>query len=432
MKGLMLAAPNSGAGKTTITLGLLRALRRRGARLAPAKAGPDYIDPAFHSIASGAVCMNYDPWGMRPDFLCANASLAAEGGRTFVLEAMMGLYDAASDGTGSSADLARLLGLPVILVIDCAKLCHSVAAIAKGFSDFSPDLYVGGVILNRVGSERHERMLRSALEKANIDCLGAVPRDEALVVPERHLGLVQAGENADLETFIDAAADRIERHADIDRIEKLSRLGTPFEAPANIKRLPPLGQKIAIARDLAFAFSYEHMLLSWRRRGAELSFFSPLADEAPAADADAVFLPGGYPELHAGRIAGAQTFRTGMQQAIARDIQVYGECGGYMVLGDGLIDADGHRHEMLGALPLTTSYAERKRSLGYRRIQAEPGFIWQMPLNAHEFHYSTVVEKGSADALFSAVDAEGKELGKAGLRRGNVAGSYMHVIDIAE
>ncbi|TDH35809.1 cobyrinate a,c-diamide synthase [Pseudohoeflea suaedae] len=430
MKGVMLAAPQSGSGKTTITLGLLRALKRRGEKLAPAKAGPDYIDPAFHSVASGAVCMNYDPWAMRPDFLRANASLASEGGRIFVLEAMMGLYDGAADGTGSSADLARLLGLPVILVIDCAKLSHSVAAIARGFSDFSPDLYIGGVILNRVGSERHERMLRSALEHANVDCLGAMPRDEALVVPERHLGLVQAGENTDLEAFVDAAAVRIERHVDVGRIGKLARLGTPFEVPANILRLPPLGQRIAIARDLAFAFSYEHMLLSWRRRGAELSFFSPLADEAPAEDADAVFLPGGYPELHAGRIAGAATFKDGMTQAVARGVRVYGECGGYMVLGEGLIDAEGTRHEMLGALPLMTSYAERRRSLGYRRIQAEPDFIWPMPLRAHEFHYSTVVEEGAGEALFSSIDAEGNELPKTGLRRGNVAGSYMHVIDM--
>lgn len=431
MKGVMLAAPHSGSGKTTVTLGLLRALKRGGVKLAPAKAGPDYIDPAFHSVASGAVCMNYDPWGMRPDLIRANASLAAEGGRTFVLEAMMGLYDGAADGTGTSADLARMLGLPVVLVIDCAKMSHSVAALASGYSNFAPDLYVGGVILNRVGSERHERMLRAALAEANIDCLGALPRDEALSLPERHLGLVQAGENADLEVFVEAAADRIERHVDIAAIEKLSRLGTPYDVPANILRLPPLGQKISVARDLAFAFSYEHMLLSWRRRGAELSFFSPLADEAPAADADAVFLPGGYPELHAGRIAGAQTFRAGMAQAIDSDIPVYGECGGYMVLGAGLIDADGTRHEMLGALPLVTSFAERKRHLGYRKLTPKPGFLWTMSLTAHEFHYSTVIEEGPGEALFSVVDAEGTDLPKAGLMRGSVTGSYMHVIDIA-
>jgi cobyrinic acid a,c-diamide synthase len=431
MKGLMLAAPHSGSGKTTVTLGLLRALRRRGVKLAPAKAGPDYIDPAFHAVAADAICMNYDPWGMRPELVRANASLAVEGGRLFVLEAMMGLYDGAADGSGSSADLARTLGLPIILVIDCAKMSHSVAALAKGFADFAPDLYVGGVILNRVGSERHERMLRAALAPANIDCLGALPRDAALALPERHLGLVQAGENADLESFVDAAADRIERHVDIDAIGRLAGLAAPFSVTANIPRLPPLGQKIAIARDLAFAFSYEHSLLGWRRRGAELSFFSPLADEAPAANADAVFLPGGYPELHAGRIAAAKNFRRGMGEAIARDVAVYGECGGYMVLGEGLVDAEGARHEMLGALPLVTSFAERKRHLGYRKLVPEPGFVWDMALTAHEFHYSTVVSEGEGDPLFAVSDAEGNDLPKAGRRRDRVAGSYMHVIDIA-
>ena len=181
---------------------------------------------------------------------------------------------------------------------------------------------------------------------------------------------------------------------------------------------------------MAFAFFYEHMLLGWQRRGAELSFFSPLADEAPAADCDAVILPGGYPELHAGRLAAANQFKAGMQLAIDRGVSVYGECGGYMALGEGLIDADGVRHEMLGALPLVTSFASPKRHLGYRRLAPAPGFFWNMELSAHEFHYATVVSEGAADGhLFGARDALGADLAGAGLRRGNVAGSFMHVID---
>lgn len=429
MTGLMIAAPQSGAGKTTVTLGLLRALKRRGVALAPGKAGPDYIDPAFHAAASGETCLNYDSWAMRRDLLLANASLQSQGGRLLVIEAMMGLFDGAADGSGSAGDLAGLLGLPVILVIDCASISHSVAALALGFANFHPDVLVAGVILNRVASARHEGMLRQALEKARVDVLGALPRDERLDLPHRHLGLVQAGENAGLAQLTDTAADLIEQRLDLDQVMRLAQRATAKAAPANISRLPPPGQRIAVARDIAFAFAYEHMLMGWQRRGAEISFFSPLADEAPAADCDAVILPGGYPELHAGRIAAAQGFRSGLNRAIANDVTVYGECGGYMVLGDGLIDTDGVRHEMLGALPLVTSFAERRRHLGYRRLNPLPGLFWPMELSAHEFHYASIVSEGDADRAFNVRDALGADLGPAGMVRGRVAGSFMHVID---
>ncbi|MDF1607639.1 cobyrinate a,c-diamide synthase [Hoeflea sp. YIM 152468] len=430
MTGLMIAAPQSGAGKTTVTLGLLRAFKRRGVALAPGKAGPDYIDPAFHAAASGRSCLNYDPWAMRSDLLLANASLQSQGGRMLLIEAMMGLFDGAADGSGSAGDLAGLLGLPVILVINCASMSHSVAALAHGFANFHPDVLVPGVILNQVGSARHEGMLRQALEKARIDVIGALPRNEKLRLPQRHLGLVQASENDQLATLIDDAADMMESRIDLDKLLRLAQRALPKPSPANIPRLPPPGQKIAVARDIAFAFAYDHMLLGWQRRGAELSFFSPLADEAPDAGCDAVVLPGGYPELHAGRIAGAKTFKAGMKAAIDRGIPVYGECGGYMVLGDGLIDGEGARHEMLGALPLVSSFAEPKRHLGYRRLVPMPGFFWNMELSAHEFHYAGIVSEGEADGrLFSSRDALGADLGAAGLRRGNVAGSFMHVID---
>ena len=429
MSGFLIAAPQSGSGKTLVTLGLLRALKRRGLKLAPGKAGPDYIDPAFHAAASGEKCLNYDCWAMRSDLLLANASLQSQGGRMQVIEAMMGLFDGAADGSGSAADLAVLLRLPVILVIDCSSMSHSVAALAQGFANFHPGVLMPAVILNRVASPRHEGMLRQALEAARVDVLGALPVDEKLVLPKRHLGLVQASENAELETLIGNAANLVENRIDLDRLVKLAQRAGTYSAPANIPRLPPPGQKIAVARDIAFAFAYEHMLLGWQRRGAELSFFSPLADEAPADDCDAVLLPGGYPELHAGQIAGASTFKSGIRAAIDRNVPVYGECGGYMVLGDALIDAEGHRHEMLGALPLITSFAERKRHLGYRRLTPMTEFFWPMELSAHEFHYATVVSEGDAERLFSARDALGADEGAVGLKRGNVAGSFMHVID---
>ncbi len=431
MKGLMIAAPASGAGKTTVTLGLLRALRRQGVALAPVKAGPDYIDTAYHKAAAGAECFNLDPWAMRAELVSALSARLTEGDRLMVAEGMMGLFDGAMDGSGSSADLARQLGLPVVLVVDCAKQSQSIAALVSGFAQFRKDVFVAGVILNRIGSDRHESMLRKALKPLGIPVLGALPRDEALALPERHLGLVQAGEHAGLERFLDAAADRVARHVDFAELRHIWSTPGSRETMANVPRLPPLGARIAVARDDAFAFSYAHLFEGWRRRGAALSFFSPLADEAPAADADAIYLPGGYPELHAGRLAAARNFARGVREAAARGVTVYGECGGYMALGEALEDASGQRHAMLGLLPLETSFARRGLHLGYRMLEPLAGSPWRAPLRAHEFHYASILREGEGERLFRARDALGEDLGAVGLRVGSVAGSFMHVVDFA-
>jgi cobyrinic acid a,c-diamide synthase len=315
MTGLLIAAPSSGSGKTTVTLGLMRALRNRGISLAPGKAGPDYIDPAFHTAASGKVCLNYDPWAMRPLLLSSNAAMASAGGEALIIEAMMGLYDGSVDGTGSPADLAAMLGLSVILVVDCGRMAQSVAALVRGYASHRDDVQICGVILNKVGSARHETMLRGALDAIGMPVLGVLRQDAGLKLPERHLGLVQAGEHGALDAFIEHAATQVEQGCDLDAILSLARPGPISRAQADIAPLKPLGQKIAIARDIAFAFCYEHLLAGWRRAGAELVFFSPLADEAPADDTGAVYLPGGYPELHAGTLANAATFKSGMAVA---------------------------------------------------------------------------------------------------------------------
>ena len=431
MSGLLIAAPSSGAGKTTVTLGLLRALHKKGIALAPGKAGPDYIDPAFHAAASGETCLNFDPWAMRPELLLANAALHRLGGRTLVVEAMMGLFDGAADGTGSPADLAATLGLSVVLVVDCAKMSHSVAALVSGFANFRVDTRIAGVILNRVGSDRHEAMLRFALDSIRMPIFAVVRSDTGLGLPERHLGLVQAGEHAALEEFIEHAAAAVTADCDLTLLMRAAKQVPDRASDANIARLAPLGQRIAVARDLAFAFCYEHMLLGWRRRGAEIRFFSPLADEAPPADSDAIYLPGGYPELHAGTLAAADTFRTALVEAAAGGVRIYGECGGYMTLGDCLIDGGGEEHRMLGLLPLTTSFRERKRHLGYRKVKPLAGAFFDGPMTAHEYHYATIVSEGEADRLFDVADALDAPLGKVGLQRGSVAGSFMHLIDLA-
>ena len=418
--GLILAAPSSGSGKTTLTLGLLRALHRRGVAVRSAKSGPDYIDPRFHEAACAAPCPNLDAWAMSPDRLRALA--AADGGDLLLIEGAMGLFDGAPpDGKGASADLARLLRLPVILVVDVAHMAQSVAALVAGFCGADPGVRVAGLILNKVGSPRHERMLRRALAPLGLPVLGAMYRQSGLAHPSRHLGLVQAREHPDLEAYLNAVADAVEAAVDLDAL-----IGLAAELPGAgpFQRQTPPGQRIAIAGDAAFAFAYPHILDDWRAGGAEISVFSPLADETPKADADFIFLPGGYPELYAAQLANAHRFSTALRAA---SCPIYGECGGFMVLGDGLTDKDGHRHAMLGLLRLETSFAKRKLHLGYRHLQALGGPFtgaWA----AHEFHYATTLKADGAP-LFQAHDAEGQDLGAMGLINGPISGSFAHLLD---
>lgn len=417
--GLIIAAPSSGSGKTTITLGILRALKRAGVSVRGAKSGPDYIDPRFHAAACGAPVLNLDAWAMGPERLRA----LAQGDGLLVIEGAMGLFDGAPpDGKGATADLARVLGLPVVLVVDAARMAQSVAPLVAGFIGHDADVRVAGVILNQVGSARHEAMLRRTLVPLGVPVLGVVFRDNELVHPSRHLGLVQADERDDLEAYLDQVGAKI---ADSVDLEALQQLAAPLLAAKIVAGLAPPAQCIAIARDQAFAFCYPHLLNDWHAAGATLSFFSPLNDEAPE-HADMVYLPGGYPELHAGRLATAQTFRDGMLAA-SKTSMIYGECGGYMVMGDGLVDAVGVRHRMLGLLALETSFADRKLHLGYRKLTPLVG-PFHGTLMAHEFHYATTL-KAEGDALFTAEDAEGNALPPMGLARERICGSFAHLID---
>ncbi len=422
-RGFLVAAPHSGSGKTVLTLGLMRALADAGETVVPFKAGPDFIDPAFLGHAARTDCFNLDPWGMRPDFI---RTLAGRDGLTIV-EGMMGLFDGAADGSGSCADLAVLLGLPVVLVVDCARQSHSVAALVRGFCDHRPEVRIAALILNKVSTERHEFLLRDALVPIGIPVAGVVSSLDVLKLPERHLGLVQAGEHAALEAYVATAATVARDRVDLDLLAGLG--GNAGPTAAAVSRLKPLGQRIAVAKDRAFAFAYPHILQGWREAGAEISFFSPLNDEAPEADADFVYLPGGYPELHAGAISSKDVFRAGMNAARERGAAIYGECGGFMVLGESLIDADGKAHAMLGLLPVETSFATRTRHLGYRKLTGRAGTLFSGNYRAHEFHYSTLVRQGEGITLFDAVDATGADLGAHGLQIGTVAGSYMHLID---
>ena len=438
-RGLIIAAPASGSGKTLLTLGLLRALRDAGHAVAGAKAGPDYIDPAFHTAASGRPAFNLDPWAMRPETLAGLLSGAAQTTDTIIVEGVMGLFDGIHlpdrPDAGSTADLAAMTGWPVVLVVDASKQAASVGALVRGFAEHRADVRIAGVIFNRVASPTHEAVLRDASHAAApaVRLLGSVGRNPALAMPERHLGLIQAGEHADLERFIAAAALTISDTVDVDALVGLA-------GPCEISRpdtmqpdlLPPLGQRIAVARDQAFAFCYPATLDGWRAAGAEIRPFSPLADDPPDPTADAIYLPGGYPELHAGTLAAADRFLNGLRDAANRGVKIFGECGGYMVLGRGLVDADSTLHKMADLLPVETSFAARRLHLGYRVAHLHrdgPLGPAGSCFRGHEFHYASISNEATESPLFTAENARGEHLGPAGATSGSVCGSFIHLID---
>lgn len=434
--GLIIAAPASGSGKTVLTLSLLRHLSQSGLAVASAKTGPDYIDPAFHAAATGRACVNLDPWAMRGESLDRLIGHMGREAQLLVCEGVMGLFDGAASGSGSSADLAVHTGWPVVLVVDSRRQGASAAAVVRGFATHRGDVEVAGVVFNNVGSARHAEILREATTAAlpDLPVLGCVPHDPALTLPERHLGLVQAAEHPRLEAFLETAAQSVAAHVDMDALVALARPARiKEEPPASAPLLiPPLGQRIAVARDAAFAFSYAAVLEGWRGAGAELSFFSPLAGEGPDEAADAVYLPGGYPELHAGKLAASTGFLGGLKGAAGRGAVIFGECGGYMVLGETLVDGEGVPHVMAGLLPLSTTFAERSLHLGYReaRLTTKTALGAKNALfRGHEFHYAGIVEEGPGDALFACHDSRGVSLGAAGLRSGKVMGSFIHLID---
>ncbi|TVQ57523.1 MAG: cobyrinate a,c-diamide synthase [Rhodobacteraceae bacterium] len=427
--GLLVSAPSSGAGKTTVTLGLLRAFADDGLRVQPFKSGPDYIDPAFHRAAADRPSFNLDTWAMDGALLDTVAAQAA-GADLCVAEGSMGLYDGVATpglaGAGSSAETAARFGWPVVLVLDVGGQAQSAAATALGFARYRPDLPFAGVILNRVASPRHERLTRLGMERAGLPVLGALPRRGDLALPERHLGLIQAVEHPDLDAAIANYAAFLRAHVDLPAIRAAARGG---RAPAPGGLPPPPAQRIALAQDAAFSFAYPHVLAGWRAAGAEILPFSPLADEPPDPDADLVWLPGGYPELHAGRLAAAGRFMAGLR-AHARTRPVHGECGGYMALGAALVDKDGARHAMAGLLGLVTSYERRRLHLGYRRATLAaplPGFAAGARLRGHEFHYSTILDQPDA-ALAAVTDADGAPVPETGSRRGAVTGTFFHLI----
>jgi cobyrinic acid a,c-diamide synthase len=426
-RGIVIAAVRSGAGKTTVALGLMRAFARRGVGVQPFKCGPDYIDPAFHRVATGRASYNLDGWAMAAGTL--NRLVDEHGADLAIAEGVMGLFDGVA-GRGATADVAALLGWPVVLVLDVKGQTETAAAIAAGCAAYRSDIAIAGVILNRVAGARHLSLIAPAFERIGVKLFGALTNDPRLSLPERHLGLVQAGETVDVERQLDLLADVLQETVDLDAVAASAGPSKAGSVTNCDGFFDPPGQRVALARDEAFSFMYPHVVEHWRARGAEMLPFSPLRDEAPAVDADAVWLPGGYPELHAGTLASASRFKEGLRALADRGVRIHGECGGYMVLGQGLADAEGKRHAMTGLLAVETSFARPSLHLGYRtaRLDADCALgAAGTEILGHEFHYASVLAVGD-DRLVECRDASNAVVAEAGARRGSVSGTFFHAI----
>lgn len=436
-RALVVAGTRSGCGKTSICLGLMRLLARRGLRVQPFKAGPDFIDPGLHAAAAGRESCNLDTWMMPEAALRAGFARHSRDADVIVVEGVMGLFDGRTGASeeGSTAHLAKLLGLPVLLVLDAASQARSIAAEAQGFACFDPGLRLAGAVANRVASGRHEALVREALALVpELPLFGCLRRAEGLGLESRHLGLVTAGEMAGLDARLEALADWVEQGVDVDALlAALPRLELSGVSPGAIATSPPepaaraARVRIGVARDRAFCFLYAENLRLLEAAGAELVFFSPLADAHLPDGLDGLYLPGGYPELAARELADNASMRASVRAFCASGRPVWAECGGYMYLLDELADAQGAAHAMCGALPGRARMRAARAALGYREARtlvSGPLGPAGTLLRGHEFHYSEAEGTGGAAAwLLAASDGSAAPDGQAA---GNLVGGYFH------
>ena len=437
-KGIIIAAPNSGCGKTLFTLALLRTLKKNNVSVNSAKVGPDYIDPAFHSLAIDKPCTNLDTWAMHDETLAHLLKRLEESVDLIVVEGVMGLFDGASafdeKNNGSTASLAEKTGWPVILVVDASSQAQSIAALIRGFLTHNEKVSIGGLIFNRVGSDGHKKVINVAMEKyfPEVRILGFLPTNKDIILPRRYLGLKQVSECEDVDSFFNQAVNWLEKSVNINEIMSLSKSRRhTFEAQYDRVQIEPFGQRIAVAQDTAFSFFYKSVLQGWLEAGAEIIPFSPLGDYTPANDVNAIYLPGGYPELFAGELA-QNGFLDLLRVASNNGVAVFGECGGYMILGKVIITNDGVRHKMAGLLPLETSFEEPSLHLGYRSVETLNSSPLGRPgtkFKGHEFHYAKILLESGTSSLFYGKNANGDEIGGIGLTNGNIAGSFIHLID---
>jgi cobyrinic acid a,c-diamide synthase len=456
MKRIVLAAPHSGSGKTTVTLGILAALKGRALRLAPFKVGPDFIDPGYHRLVTGTPSLNLDGWICGDDFIRESFARHAAGADLAVIEGVMGLFDG-MDGVseaGSTAQIAKLLAAPVVLVVDARSQARSAAALVHGFAGFDPGVTVAGVILNNVASPNHESILREAMAASapHIKVIGCLPKDPALAIPSRHLGLLTADENPLSEEFLSHLVQVIERHLDLEALLALAQPGAAVpgadldlptcdsasQAPSPSRGGEGWGWggataapvRIAVARDAAFCFVYEDNLRLLRESGAELSFFSPLEDVSLPAGSSGIYLPGGYPELFAARLAANRQLTGELRGAIEAGMPVYAECGGFIYLTRGVTASDGETHPLVGIFPVCTTMLPRRKALGYREVELLAQSVIGgkgTKARGHEFHYSEMEEMPAGIERLYAVSRKGVRLANEGYRYKNCLASYIHL-----
>ena len=417
---LLIGAASSNSGKTTVTLGLLRAFQKRGLKVQPFKCGPDYIDPKFHEAACGTPSINLDQVMMPPNHLKATYQQYAQEAAVAVTEGVMGLFDGAVRSEGSTASLSKELDIPVLLVVDAKATAYSVAPLLYGFKNFDPALKLGGVIFNRAGSSYHYQSLKEACEEIGIPALGYLPNTESFSIPSRHLGL-SLGSLHELGQTINYLAEKIEETVAIDQVLQnfQYRLQSTVHRPqATGHRQPKI--KVAVARDEAFNFTYKQNLKKLEEH-TSVRFFSPL-EEKSLPEADLLYLPGGYPELYAEKLAGNAAMRKSIQAFISAGGSILAECGGLMYLGETLTDKAGREYEMAGVLPLATSMEAMKLRLGYRKIR------WGgQELIGHEFHYSSVTEKEKIPSVGEIYNMRGQAVNTRLYQSGNILASYIHL-----
>lgn len=418
----------------------MAAFRRRGRRVAPFKVGPDFIDPGHHTRITGAVSRNLDGWMLPRAYNMDGFARASAGRDIALIEGVMGLYDG-YDGrsdAGSTAQMAKWTGAPVILIVDAKSMARSAAALVYGFERFDPDLDFAGVIFNNVGSPRHLAYLREALEgRVSMPCLGGIPRDDGVAIPERHLGLVTREEHEASPETTTRLADLVENHIDLDALwDRLPDLGVMPETCVPRPPGPAAGEaavRIGVAADKAFCFYYQDNLDLMAARGAEIVPFSPISDPALPDGLDGLYFGGGYPELFADKLAENDTMRRRILENSTSGMPIYGECGGFMYLGREIRDTDGHRYPMTGCFPFAARMFPRLRSLGYREIVLTSDTLIGpagTTLRGHEFHYSALdetPEKEEWQTVYAVSDRLGQPKTREGYQVRRTLGSYVHL-----
>lgn len=434
MKSIIIAAPVSGSGKTTITIGLMECLKRRGLKVAPFKVGPDFIDPGYHWLVTGQPSLNLDGWMLSPQTVRELFAAHSADADIAVIEGVMGLFDGISGSSdeGSTAQIARLTGSTVFLVVDAKGFARSIAALIKGFAEFDPEVRIGGVIFNNVSSDNHARILKEAVESAlpSVAVVGSIQRDNSLHIPSRHLGLVTAAENELSTQYLDHLVEVIRSSIDLGMLWAIAGAGDRIGLGPEKKPAPSLA-KIAVARDKAFCFVYESNLQLLKDFGAELIEFSPLADSALPEDISGIFLPGGYPEAYADQLSVNSCIKVAIKGAIEEGMPVYAECGGFIYLTSGVkVEREGTLKEFVGIFPVVTTMLPQRKALGYREIRLRTDSILGKRgavARGHEFHYSETEEMPEEIERLYQVSKGGNDLGTEGYRYKNCLASYIHL-----